>query len=126
MGYCAHGGGTVTLKNSLTEDDYEKLYDILRNHISGFDEASHDPDGIHLYQYGHYIEELIYESLIKLVPFVESSELEFVGEDDSRWLIKFEDGVWKEYEGHVVYDKLTTIIGKGDQNEAVRDHQNGD
>lgn len=50
-----------------------------------------------------YTEELVYETLNLIAPITVDGQIDFVGEDDSMWTFKFENGGFSEYSGQVVY-----------------------
>lgn len=57
-----------------------------------------------------YIKHEISEDLKIIAKYITDGYFDFVGEDGERWRFKFENGVWNELEGRMIYglSELTT------------------
>ena len=117
MGYCASGYGCIDFLNPVSENRKEEIRKILEEAFDcDFNIASKSDGGnfsttyksVDIYSYDKYHEDDVTEALGKLsraAPVLPGSCVEFVGEDDAHWRFLYTGGdVWREQNGHVVYD----------------------
>lgn len=101
MGYCADGGGLLTLKPNTNVGE---LNDKLAN---GSGALSYQVYGneIEFWCEDKYYEDGVYEDLEIVKPYIVSGELEFTGEDNAVWRICFNPDTqeWIEENGTIVY-----------------------
>lgn len=101
MGYCADGGGLLTLKPNTNVDE---LNNKLANG-SGCLSYQFDDNEIEFWCEDKYWEDGVYEDLEIVKPYIVSGELEFAGEDGAIWRIRFDSDTqeWIEENGTIVY-----------------------
>lgn len=101
MGYCADGGGLLTLKPNTNVDELNnKLANgsgCLSYHVNG--------NEIEFWCEDKYWKDGVYEDLEIVKPYIVSGELEFTGEDNAMWRIRFDSDTqeWIEENGTIVY-----------------------
>lgn len=102
MGYCADGGGLLTLKPNTNVDE---LNNKLAN-SSGCLSYHIDDNEIEFWCEDKYWEDGIYEDLEIVKPYIVSGELEFVGEDNANWRIRFDSDTqeWVEESAMIDYN----------------------
>ncbi len=101
MSYYASGNGTVSVKET---SDFQSVASRLEAADVFNIEASGPESGINVFHDGNYAEDAIYAALNGVAGDVESGQIEFCGEDGSRWRIVFGNGRWTEECGTVVYE----------------------
>ena len=113
MSYCATFSGEIELKEDKYSDIVAKLAEDILNvddvysnggkclDISGaMDSRYHEED------WGLFYKEI--------APYITFCETEFEGEDGTHWKQSFEDGMFKEYQGKIVYENPSVFISKDD------------
>lgn len=102
MGYCANGGGFLTLKPNTNVDE---LNNKLANGSGCLSYQFYD-NVIEFWCEDKYWEDGVYEDLEIVKPYIVSGELEFAGEDGAMWRISFDPDTqeWIEENGIIVYD----------------------
>ncbi len=110
MGYFAHGGGSVTLKEGV---DKEKLLPILeektKNTEIEFDIlegtiAGHPDNYISFWENDdHWHEYDTMEFLNALIPYITAGSAEYSGDEDCNWSYRLVDGKWIEENGTIYY-----------------------
>lgn len=111
MGYYAKGTGECKLINTIPP--HYMIIDIkgdLKENGSCVIEVGTLGDKLVLLYDDKYIRHEICEDLKIIAKYITDGYLDFVGEDGERWRFKFEEGVWNELGGRMIYDlsELTT------------------
>lgn len=115
MSYYASSSGTIQLKHTGTKDEVLKLiemYDVFEEfsfYTSNDLKSGKTLPNIDVSGYQKYHEEDLEALYRKISDYVEKADIEFVGEDDSRWKHVFEDGVWKEANAEIIYKDFHTF-----------------
>lgn len=102
MGYCADGGGLLTLKPNTNVDELNnKLADS-----SGCLSYQFDGNEIEFWCEDKYWGDGVYEDLEIVKPYIVSGELEFAGEDGAMWRIRFDSDTqeWVEESATIDYN----------------------
>lgn len=102
MGYCADGGGLLTLKPNTNVDELNnKLADS-----SGCLSYQFDGNEIEFWCEDKYWGDGVYEDLEIVKPYIVSGELEFAGEDGAMWRIRFDSDTqeWVEESAMIDYN----------------------
>lgn len=112
MGYYAKGTGECKLIDTNLPPRY-MIVDIWSDlNENGFHviEVGTLGDKLVLMYDDKYNKHEISEDLKVIAKYITDGHLDFVGEDGERWRFKFEEGVWNELEGRMIYDlsELTT------------------
>lgn len=112
MGYYAKGTGECKLIDTDLLPHY-MIIDIksdLKENGSCVIEVGTLGDKLVLLYDDKYNRHEICEDLKIIAKYITDGYLDFVGEDGERWRFKFEEGVWNELEGRMIYDlsELTT------------------
>lgn len=112
MGYCVTAKGECTLIATTLPPKY-MIIDIkndLKENGSCMVDVSLFGGQLNLLFDGKYYEHEIKEDLKIIAKYITDGHFDFVGEDGERWRLKFENGVWNELEGRMIYDRseLTT------------------
>ena len=98
MGYHAHGNGILKLNDEIPED----VMGLLSHQ---FDEIKDSFDGgLELvFELSKYYKDVMNFVMNKVAPYVESGDVDFIGEDDDCWRYHFNNGTVEQQEGKVVY-----------------------
>ena len=102
MGYCADGGGLLTLKPNTNVDELNnKLADS-----SGCLSYQFDGNEIEFWCEDKYWGDGVYEDLEIVKPYIGFGELEFAGEDGAMWRIRFDSDTqeWVEESATIDYN----------------------
>lgn len=107
MGYYADGYGSIKAKDKESYDSIIKLFNE-RDPYNPFDYSPcRDNDlEIILSESGKYHEDDTYGFLENIADLISEGEIEYNGEGDDHWIIRFnpETSEWEETNGRVVYD----------------------
>ena len=111
MGYYAKGTGECKLIDTLPP--HYMIIDIkgdLKENGSCVIEVGTLGNKLVLLYDDKYMRHEICEDLKIIAKYITDGHLDFVGEDGERWRFKFEEGVWNELEGRMIYglSELTT------------------
>ena len=110
MGYYADGYGSIKAKDKESYDSIIKLFDE-RDPYNPFDYSPcRDNDlEIILSEGDKYHEDDTHGFLESIADFISEGEIEYNGEGDDHWIIRFnpETSKWKEINGRVVYDDMS-------------------
>lgn len=108
MSYYANGSGTITFKPGTTEDEInlilDKYFDYHFDDSELWTDQSVNRVVLDFNHHENYHGEVIDDLLRDLSPFVESGELDFIGEDNSMWRFRFDGEGFEEENGDVIFE----------------------
>ena len=104
MSYYAKCSGTIVLKDPKDKDI---VLDIISKYQQDYqfewENDDHPYPYISVSGYDDYKENNFCEMYAGIAPFVKSAEISFTAEDGDLWKQSFEDGVFVERQGEIVY-----------------------
>ncbi len=108
MGYYASFSGEITVKNKT---DIENVKDMIwESGLFGDIWIGNNPLTIQVSGHEKYHDEELMVLYDMISDKISEAEIEFEGEDGTRWKHSFEEGKWKEYMGRTVYDSDGTVF----------------
>ena len=106
MGYTARYDGEIYVRSSVSKETLESLRKLLSDALTDNFELINCNDFISYTIYPdetkyHSIE--VWEMLREFAPYTVGGELRFMGEDESIWKFVFQNNVWEEIPGYIVF-----------------------
>lgn len=109
MGYYVNGGGNIILRADTPKPILDRIKEIAEDAFSDYS-IHQEPDGTYLveaYNNEKYHEDVHFEYLCTIEPYVIEGSLEFQGDDSACWqdLYDPDTNKWIELPGHIVYER---------------------
>lgn len=124
MGYVAYGSGTIKIPVEDQDDAYragmtaladadlswstsnDDLLDVL---VVAFDQTdradtySGSPDEFLVAHTDKYHDDEAHAVYDAIAPFVTEGVVDYTGEEETHWRVRFRNGTWSEHNGEIVY-----------------------
>ena len=120
MSYYAKADGFVELDvENLKKDGIKTYFDLdlfvqrtNKDNLSLNLDIYEHKSAIMFSSYENYNEDIWFEFLNNISPYTKNGEIEFVGEDNARWRLVFNEELklWKEESGTITYEGVYIVI----------------
>lgn len=101
MSYIVYADGWLNAKN---KDMGDKVFNIL-NESKIFYNVQDDLSFYEDFNYFGDAEHILMETLKKIIPYIDSGEIEFKSEENCYWKYQFQDNKWYSMIGEITYNE---------------------